>query len=387
MEGKIEEHKFIIMCGDHYNPLGLIRSLGEKNIKPIVILVALHPILLNKCKYIGELYIVKDKEEGYKLLLQKYSHEDLKPFLYTASDEIASFYDTHYDELKDSFYLFHGKRTGILTKYMNKDSINKLAIKHGCNVLNSVVVNRGELPKSLNYPVITKAITPTLYAWKDDMFICNSEEDLKKAFKKIRSGQVLIQEYIHKKNELCLDGFSYNNGNNIEIPYYSTYLRFTNICYGGYIKLKPFQDETLKLQIKSILSEIGYNGIFEVEFLVDKNDKLYFLEVNLRNSGWSYAYTYGGYNMPYLWAKATLEGKINLSNIKPIKEFTAICELDDYDQFIKNGKINPFKWFKELKQTDVLLLWSKQDKKPAKAYWARRLLMMPVNKIRKILKI
>lgn len=31
------EREFIVLCGEHYNPLGIIRSLGEAGIKPIAI--------------------------------------------------------------------------------------------------------------------------------------------------------------------------------------------------------------------------------------------------------------------------------------------------------------------------------------------------------------
>ena len=35
---RMREHKFIIFGFEHYNTLGVIRSLGEKGISPIVIL-------------------------------------------------------------------------------------------------------------------------------------------------------------------------------------------------------------------------------------------------------------------------------------------------------------------------------------------------------------
>ena len=38
MDSKLREHKFIVFCQDHYNPLGIVRSLGEEGIRTIVIL-------------------------------------------------------------------------------------------------------------------------------------------------------------------------------------------------------------------------------------------------------------------------------------------------------------------------------------------------------------
>lgn len=35
---KLRKHKFIVFSQDHYNPLNVIRSLGEKGLNPISIL-------------------------------------------------------------------------------------------------------------------------------------------------------------------------------------------------------------------------------------------------------------------------------------------------------------------------------------------------------------
>lgn len=88
--------------------------------------------------------------------------------------------------------------------------------------------------------------------------------------------------------------------------------------YGPYMVLRPFFDERVMSKVKAILKEVGFTGIFSVVFLIDQDDNLYFLEVNFRNSTWSYAYTRGGYNMPYLWAKATL-GKIRFVAYQTIR--------------------------------------------------------------------
>ena len=50
---EVYKHKHICLVEDHYNPLGIVRSLGEEGIKPIVLLCAKHPYLVNHSKYIG----------------------------------------------------------------------------------------------------------------------------------------------------------------------------------------------------------------------------------------------------------------------------------------------------------------------------------------------
>lgn len=47
-----------------------------------------------------------------------------------------------------------------------------------------------------------------------------------------------------------------------------------------------------------MFSEIGFEGIFEVEFMGDADGKLWFLEINFRNSTWSLASMKAGMPLP-----------------------------------------------------------------------------------------
>ena len=104
----IQSHKHIIFAFDHYNTLGALRSLGEEGINAIVILYGEHTYLVGSSKYITVLHKVKTVEEGYELLLRKYGHEELKPFLYSCDDFVESYLDERSSELIDKFYFFCG---------------------------------------------------------------------------------------------------------------------------------------------------------------------------------------------------------------------------------------------------------------------------------------
>ena len=89
---------------------------------------------------------------------------------------------------------------------MNKDTILKLAQKHGLNTLKTHYVERGVIPEDLEYPVITKSMSPVAGGWKSDVHICYDREELEKAYESIKSSKVLLQKYIDKKNEYTLEG-------------------------------------------------------------------------------------------------------------------------------------------------------------------------------------
>lgn len=364
----MKSHKFIIFGYDHYNALGVVRSLGEKGIAPIVILhktIVKDASLVPNSRYASVVHIVENVDDGYRLLLEKYGNEALKPFLYSCDDYVEMCLDSHYEELKDRFYFFDGGQAGIVSRYMDKDGISQLAVECGCKIPKTEIVKRGQLPTSLKYPVITKAKVSAIGGWKKDVRICYSEEELVEAYKTIESEDLLVEEFIEKKNELCLDGFCINHGKDVCIPFQTTYLRVAPGMYGNYMELTPFKNEVVYKQVCRILEKAQFNGIFSVEYLIDKNDELYFLEVNFRNSTWSYAFTYGGVNMPYEWAKATLEGEISLAE-DGIKKtpFTALVEVKDFKDFVLTRKISLLKWIRDLRKTDCLYYWNSKDKKP-----------------------
>ena len=352
VEQEILKHKHVIFGSDHYQTLGVVRSLGERGISADVILhpcYSKNPYLCSNSRYVGCVTIVETVEEGYDKLLKMYGNEQIKPFVYTCDDWAEGCLDAHYNDIINKFYFFNGAKQGIVSNYMDKEAIAKLAEKCGARIPKSETLYKGELPTTLNYPIITKSIMSTKGAWKGDSRICYSQEDLLENYKTIKSDVLLVEEYIVKKNELCLDGFSSNDGKDVCLPYQATYLRLSPSGYSNYMTIEPLKFESARSIVYKMLEYIGYNGIFSVEFLIGQNDELYFLEVNFRNSTWSYAYTVGGVNLPYEWAKATLLKKIDYSTMSFIKKpFKAIAEINDYIQFVTTGKISIFEWLRNV---------------------------------------
>lgn len=310
----IKDHKHILLCGDNFNSLGLVRSIGEMGCGVNVIVFGNKPHLVNRSRYTDSCDVVDTLEDAFNLLLSKFGNESLKPFLYCGSDNVIKLFDENRDMLLDRFYLFHGSEQGSITKAMDKYEILMMAQDVGLETLESMSVKKGTIPENLHYPMITKAISSAQYAWKSDMIICRNEVELKEAFKRIKSGEVLLQKYFSKKNELVFNGVSYDDGENIVVLYCHQYLRMLADGYGGYLRFAPANAyKGLISKIQEILKRVGYNGIFEAEFLLGQNDERYFLEINFRNAAFSYAHTYGGVNLPYIWASAAIDGTFDCS--------------------------------------------------------------------------
>lgn len=363
----IQNHKFIVFALDHYNPLGVIRSLGEAGISPIYIAEKHGEYFATKSKYLSECYEVEDAEEGYRILMEKFGNENKEclPFLITCDDKTTGYLDERYDELKDKFIFFNAGANGRIEQFMDKGEILECAKRHGLKVLETRVVNKGEIPQDLEYPIITKSISPNVGGWKSDVHICNSAEELKSAYEKIAAPTVLIQKYIEKINEYCLDGYCINKGKEMFHAIASKYNYLIPGYYSPYMTLMPLENDTIRTGIEGMMKEIGFEGIYSIEFLIDKDDNYWFLEINFRNSTWSYASTCAGMPLPVLWAKSTLNGKIDNNDYKEIPQgFTAMVEPIDYAKRVKTGKIDIAQWMIDFKEAGCGFYYSKDDIEP-----------------------
>ena len=144
------DHEFIIFAMDHYNPLGLARSLGENGIQSIVIAEKSKTDISSYSKYVKEYIRVETADDGYKVLMDKFAGQyPEKPFLLTCDDRTIEFLDRRYDEWKDAFIGFNAGRKDQISKYMDKFEILNLAKKHGLKTLNTICVDKGVVPENL----------------------------------------------------------------------------------------------------------------------------------------------------------------------------------------------------------------------------------------------
>lgn len=368
--------KYIVFCPDHFNPLGIIRSLGEEGIKPIVIVHANKSILVKYSKYIEKIHIVQTIEEGCAVMIEKYGNEPLKPFVYAASDDIESELDKRYDSLKEHFHFYNASEAGRVTKMMEKSVIVEMAEQCGLRIPKTEIVKRGEMPLSLSYPILTKASISTIENWKSNVYICHNENELEAAFSKIKCEDVILQEYIQKVDELNIEGFCINDGKDVFMPLQNRFYRTTADSYGNYLYIDKLLPEELEGPIRNLFAMTGYNGIFEMEFMIDAEGRFYFLEINFRNSAWVYAYTKCGLNFFTMYPEALLSGKLPEYTDEMCKKlpFRLMDELTDFKWSVLGGKVSLWQWMKELKSVDCIFYYNKGDKMPFFYYLCHRIL-------------
>ena len=184
------------------------------------------------------------------------------------------------------------------------------------------------------------------------------------AYKEIEAPIVLVQKYIEKKNEYCMEGFSANKGKDVLIAIVSTYNYLLPDYYSPYMTVRVMDNEHIRNALKGMFAEIGFEGIYEVEFLIDQDGTYYFGEINFRNSTWSYASTKAGMPLPVLWAETQEQGFLAKDAQKEFEPFTAMVEPIDYAKRVKTGKISRAEWLKDFKEIKCGYYYSAEDLEP-----------------------
>ena len=142
--------------------IGVIRSLGENGIKPIYIAIRHRVALGVKSKYVSKVHQVASVEEGYKVLMENYGKVykiGEKAFVLFSDDKSVGYFVLHYDGVKEKFITYNAMGTQRrIMEFMDKKNILDLVKKHGLNVLELVVVNKGEIPKGLQRILIQRLI-------------------------------------------------------------------------------------------------------------------------------------------------------------------------------------------------------------------------------------
>ena len=150
----IKQHKHIIITGDQVNPLGVLRSIAEGGINPIIIYAfesRFRKVVISS-RYVKKYHKVFSYEEAIDLLIDTYGNECVKPFVYTCDDTIASLIDLRYDELANKFFFFNAGRQGKINELLNKQVQCRLAEECGLAIPRQEVVDTGVCPKLSNIP-------------------------------------------------------------------------------------------------------------------------------------------------------------------------------------------------------------------------------------------
>lgn len=362
--------KTIVVGGNHHNTLGVIRALGYKGIQSMVLLVTdeKNPYV-SYSRYIEECIFVKNKTEIVPFLLDFSKTLSEKAVILLCADFVTSELDNAFESLKDNYYLPTAKVQGVCNHYMDKDTMAELAMNVGIGIPKSWIVENGRYDISeMNIPCIVKPLA-SIYGSKAEIRICRTKEQLKDYLEANRDHRFIVQEFIDKDFEYQLIGCSLNHGEEIIIPGYSKCIRPCPGTNTGFLEYKPFEDFNCDLKAcKDFIKAIGYQGLFSMEYLRDKNGNDYFMEINMRNDGNGICVTGAGVNLPYIWYQYCIGEDYTKESNKKVQDIFVMPEFDDFTLLLKR-KVSLTTWWKDYKRTSTFMEYCDKDPKP---YYVRK---------------
>ena len=369
MNNSYNGHLVIVFALEHYNPLNMIRAFGEQGINPVYISVKRRYEVATKSKYISKLHCVDSVGDGFLLLINQYGglseESGKKPYILFSDDKSVGYFDLHFEEWKDKFITYNAGCNGRINEFMDKYEIQQCAKRHGFNVLDSYVIKKGDpVPDGLWYPIITKDISPNLGSWKSDVFICQNKQELVEALEKITCPLIMLQHFVDKQNEMALEGYTINNGKEMQIITQMKWKYLIQGYYSPFHEVCLFTDKDMEIRLQAMFEEIGFEGVFEVEFLIDKDGTYYFMETNFRASAWNPTCKFAGMPLPYLWVKGRMNGYIDPNDRKEFEPFTSMSEIIDYSKRVEGGLCSIAEWLRDFKDAKCVYIYDKEDRGP-----------------------
>lgn len=358
------KERVVVFCSDGYCSIGLIRALGEAGYMPECYCYGTDGRYVLASRYVSKGIVFSTEIDAINYLLNDYPVYECKPVLFTFPDKPAYLVDVHQDALKKKFILMSAGEQGNLAYWMNKKTQMELAQKHGFAIPWMIEMSKDDnIPEAMEYPVFTKSIR-TVDGGKCDESVCLNKEELKAKIFTIASERYLVMQYIKKRQEINYFGISIKG--KVYIDFHDERNRFSDKGYGHYCIFMRCEHDDVYDRCVSMILETGYEGLFDLEFILGEDGILYFMEINFRVDGEIYKLS-KGINLLDEWCKLVRRNKEELPQSLLIKRdyFTGMTEVNDFRQSVLTGKMNPIKWFWEFCKTDTHMLVNLKDPIPA----------------------
>ena len=198
--------------------------------------------------------------------------------------------------VKDLNTAWIGPSTEVITTMGDKMAARKLAIQANAPVVPGTtepLVNIKDAQKTANkigYPLLIKAASG---GGGKGMRIIKSEKDLEDAMSRARSeaekafsdNRIYMEKYLEQPHHIEIQVFADNYGNTVSLGERecSIQRRYQKIIEET---PSPFIDDNLRQELSNtalnITKSCNYTGAGTVEFLIDKHNNFYFLEMNTR---------------------------------------------------------------------------------------------------------
>lgn len=327
-------------------------------------------------QYIKAYYTVVTKRKDLELRnkLKELADKNNRMLLIPADDLVASVIDKYYDYLKKYYIMPNAAdKQGEINRLMKKGVQKELAKAAGLPVLNSSVIRaengRFKIPDTILYPCFIKAEV-SRYAAKSRMHKCNTREELEgwmTVFSEKRAIAMVVEDYVDIVNEYSVLGVSTKDGAIGPAAFVAVKggsKEHKGVALTGRI-LDTEQMQPLISQLVDFVSDLQFDGLYDIDLIETSDGTIYFVEINMRLGASGYAFTECGVNLPGMYADYMIYHK-KLNKAVRVEDFGKIFVsekvlLDEY----AGGRITFEEYQQIMEEADIFFI---KDEKDTKAY-------------------
>ncbi len=374
----LQEKVGAVVIGGHFQGLGLLRSLGIRNIP--VYLLDNDQCIGRFSKYVKKFLkcpdVKKDEARFLEFLINLAIREKLKGWIiYPNDDETVSFLARHKERLEE-YYRISTPRWDSVRYAYDKSLTYSIAEKCGIDIPKTFYpASIEELEQiEMEFPVIIKpSIKEPFYSRTSKKAILVKEksrliEEYTKAVKALAPTQILmVQELIPGSTKnlfsvgcLCRDGkilarvmASRLRQHPMDFGHATTFARTVDIPEMGEMARK-------------IIDALNFNGLAEIEFMHDSRDGKYkLIEINARPWGWHTIAIAAGVDIPYLSYLDALGEEVNHNGfIEGVKWMHLVTDIPTSAVEVLKGRMSLSEYFGSLKGKKQYAVWSRHDPMP-----------------------
>lgn len=374
----MDKYAAIIISEDHYNAMGMLRSLKASGLPLKLILMADHDTYVDKSRYLAEAVVIKKSKEAIISTLAEMMHSDEHSILFPLSDFAANVLDEYHDSMPKNVTFPH--MNGKMLSMLDKEKAKQHAQHCGLRTAQGMTVDlHTQEPCNLGwncFPAIVKPLA-SIEGAKGDIQIAEDDRQLGEilsSLHKVGYTRVMVEQYICGESAHMVEVMGYVANGETVICGIIRKVREYPIKNGStsYAAVVEEHADIQQEKIKEFISNTGFEGLFDMEFKY-ADGKAYFIECNFRNGAPGYALTNCGRNVPCGWMQRRLS--IPYKERKR-KNKLFMCEQNDVINMLK-GEVPLLTWLHQFFRAKKIFFDSR-DMRPYMHYY--RLFLKSVSK-------
>jgi len=316
----------VLVIGNHVQALGVIRSLGRRNI-PVYLVNDRSLCISRFSKYLRKFIKIDitNDSEFVDSMIKLATKENTEGWILMPTNDIMVYILSRYKSILEEYYRVSTPSWDVIKYAYDKKLTYELAKKSGVPTPKTVYPKDFDdvvgIASNLEYPLIIKGINGYTFYRKTKVKVMyvNSKEELINAYKRltpiVSPTEIMIQEVIPGGHVYSFCSF-FKNKEVIAI-WIGKKIREHPMGFGtGTFAESIYVPEIRDLGI-CILKAMNYYGISEIEFKRDKRDgKFKLLEINARTWLWHSLASRCGVDFPYILYRDSIE-----EDVSPITSF------------------------------------------------------------------